>query len=82
MIAKKLPMLPQETKVKMKLLKKYISNQNLKMQLRLKNKTQKEKKKLSIVNWNKTKLIFKLQENLILKKFRMFFTRSKKKKNH
>ena len=81
MIGRQLPILPQEGKVKMKLTKKYIRNQNLKLQLRLKNKLQRDKKKLSKVNWNKTMLIFKFQENLILKKFRTFLTRSKKK-NH
>ena len=42
---------------------------------------ERESKKLSNVNWNKTRLIFKFQESLILKKFRTFLTRSKKK-NH
>ena len=72
---------PQEGKAKMKLTKKYIRNQNLKLQFRLKNKLQREKKKLSKINWNKAKLIFKFQENLILKKFRTFSTMPKMK-NH
>ena len=73
---------PQEGKAKMKLTKKYIRNQNLKLQFRLKNKQQREREKnLSKINWNKTKLIFKFQENLILKKFRTFLTMPKMK-NH
>ena len=46
MIGKQPPMLPQEEKAKMKLTKKYIRNQNLKLQLRLKDKLQREKKKI------------------------------------
>ena len=45
MIGKQLPMLAQEGKAKTKLMKKYIRNQNLKLELRLKNKLQRERKK-------------------------------------
>ena len=38
MIVKQLSVLPQKGKVKMKLMKKYIKNQSLKLSLRLKNK--------------------------------------------
>ena len=44
MIGKQLPKFPQEGKAKMKLTKKYIRDQNLKLQLRLKNKLEREKK--------------------------------------
>ena len=44
MIGKQMPMFPQEGKVKMKLTKKYIRNQNLKLQLILKTKLQRENK--------------------------------------
>ena len=38
MIVKQLSVLPQKGEVKMKLMKKYIKNQSLKLPLRLKNK--------------------------------------------
>ena len=44
MTGKQSPMLPQKGKVKMKLTKKYTTNQTLKLQLRLKNKLLREKK--------------------------------------
>ena len=44
MIGKQLSLLSQKGKVKVKLMKKYIRNQSLKLQLKLKNKLQREKK--------------------------------------
>ena len=79
MIVKHLSMLSQKEKMKMNLMKKYIKNRSLKLLLRLKNKLLRTKKKLSKVNLNPTRLIFKFQKNQILKKYRIFLTRSKKK---
>ena len=79
MIVKHLSMLSQKEKMKMNLMKKYIKNRSLKLLLRLKNKLLRTKKNLSKVNLNPTRLIFKFQKNQILKKYRIFLTRSKKK---
>ena len=45
----------------------------------IEKQTAEREKKISKVNWSKTRLIFKFQENLILKMFRTFLTWSKKK---
>ena len=47
----------------------------------IEKQTAKREKNLSKVNWNKTRLIFKFLENLILIKSKTFLTRPKKK-NH
>ena len=61
--------------------KKIYKEPKLETAVETEKKTVEREKKLSKVNWNKTNLICKFQEDLILKKFRTFFTGSKKK-NH
>ena len=66
MIRKQPPILPQEGKARRKLTKIIYKQPKLETVVEIEIKLQRQKKKLSKVNWNKTRLIFKFQENLIL----------------
>ena len=74
MIVKHLSMHSQKEKVKMNLMKRYIKNGSLKLKTAVE-----DKKKFIKREFEQKKVDIKFQKNQILKKYRTFLTRSKKK---
>ena len=81
MIVKHLSMHSQKEKVKMNLMKRYIKNGSLKLKtaVEIEKQAVEDKKKFIKREFEQKKVDIKFQKNQILKKYRTFLTRSKKK---